>query len=68
MRLHHDVRKLVDSGKLHEFDAEWISRLAIESQMAAAEKCMRNFGMRAPPEDNPKSCIYVASIRIGLRW
>lgn len=34
------VQELVDSGRLHQFDGEWICKLPAEMQMAAAEKCM----------------------------
>lgn len=56
-----EILKLVASGKLHEFDAEWIGRLPPQNQLAAARKCMRNFGMTPAREDNPKSRINIPS-------
>lgn len=35
-----EVQKLVDEGRLHAYDAEWIGNLQPEGQLAAAEKCM----------------------------
>lgn len=52
-----EVEELVKSGKLHEFDAQWIMWLQPDQQMAAALKCMRNFNVTMTAEDNPKSRI-----------
>lgn len=35
------VAALLASGKLHEFDAEWIGRLRPDSQLASAKKCIK---------------------------
>ena len=35
------VLALVESGRLHEFDAEWIANLQRKSQWAAAMKCLK---------------------------
>lgn len=51
-----EVQALLNSGQLNPIDADWISRLKPESQLASAKKCMgANPTMLA--EDNPKSSL-----------
>ncbi len=59
-----EVRALLNEGKLHEFDAEWIQRLKPESQLAAAMKCVNGPPVTGiainplrwrKPSDNPKT-------------
>lgn len=41
-RLIPEVQAFVDSGKLNDFDADWIQNLSANLQLAAAEKCMKS--------------------------
>lgn len=36
-----EVAELLRTGNLHEFDAEWISRMPPDKQLASALKCGR---------------------------
>lgn len=51
-KLHPDVLALVEQGKLHPFDAEWICNLPRVKQMAAARKCLSG-DFWAPREGRP---------------
>ena len=35
------VAELLRTGSLHPYDAEWVGRLKPESQLAAAQRCMK---------------------------
>lgn len=57
--LTEEITELVKTGQLHEFDADWICRLLPGDQMAAAVKCMRNFGVTGLTLDTPRSPVYI---------
>lgn len=52
-----EVQALVDSGRLHEWDAEVAARLLPENQMAWAEKCLSG-NLDLPYIDVQRSLIH----------
>ena len=61
-----EVQALIDSGKLHQFDGEWICRLRPESQMAAARKCIHGTCdiLTPVPDRFTKTAINHGSVRM----
>lgn len=62
LQLASDVRELLTSGRLHLFDAEWITRLPPAKQLTAARKCMKTNGFTVGDE-RVKSRIAHGSMR-----
>ena len=61
-----EVRELVETGKLHEFDGIWIAGVAPENQIAAAEKCMNgSLDSWKPIPDRPKTRVLTDKGYIG---